>query len=382
MVVVSGGFFVLLTVLWLRSPWFLWQLLPAATDFKAVLKSDSRISGLVPGLQSVEPFLEASAQIGVARDAEGRTSFIIRPTMASYFSLRSELKAAGYSTHWYGPWLIAQQEAGGEWPAFWSAIIASGRGRGTAYQPLFIAEGKVAGLDKPVRAVATAVGEEWRVAVRETNSDEQFVFLPDRPPQLVEEEMADLSLAGATLAGWPEFLKNAWNQQLADKLGFTKTKPDFMAELAHYKLVQFTVRPQGARLAIFDKSERWPAAVTHWLEEEERHFRIQKRSFRLPDGTRGAEYVPGPRRVIFTRSNDHSACSEATVQERPFWLCGLDYSLFTSSEDLLDTAVPLAFEVKLGKNFLPAVAAKKLQAATVVMGEHEILLRLLWKSKR
>lgn len=393
LVVVSLGGCLLLTGLWLLSPWFLWHLLPEQVVFKAVLKSDRRITTLVPGLTVVEPLLGASTQIGLAVTQDGQTTFIIRPTTAGYFSLRRELKSAGWQTQWYGPWLLAGQGGPAQHRSFWQAS----RGRWPGYNPLFIAEGTLPVLDKPVRAVATAVGPEWRIVVQEVGGADQYVVLPvlpagqaggrqvlpDRAPQLVGEETAELSLTGALLTGLPDSLKNTWNEHLRDKFGFTKTKPDFMAELNHYQRLQLTLRRQGARLAVFDENERWRAAVRRWVEEEERQWRIQKRSFRLPDGTFGVEYVPGPRQAVFTPSIVHSNCSEAMVQERHFWLCGKDYSLFTSAEDLLVTLPPpTAVEIILGKNFLPALAQKKLQAATVMMGGGETLVRLLWQSKR
>lgn len=382
-----------LALLWLLSPWFLWQLLPEDTTFKAVLKSDSRIPGLVPGLQLVEPLLDASAQLGVARDSDGRTTFIIRPTVTGYFLLRRELESAGWPTSWYGPWLMAQQHEDRQRPSFWSAVLAAGKaglglpagrqGTRTSYNPLFIAEGRLPGLAKPVRAVAIAVGQEWRVSVHEADITDQPGTVVDRPPQPVRADTAELAVTGATLAGLPASLKNTWNERLRNKLGLTKTKPDFISELTQYQRVQLAIGPPGARLTVFDAPDRWKAAVSGWVEDEERQWRIQKRSFRLPDGTFGAEYVPGPRQAIFTPSTVHSNCSEATVQERHFWLCGGDHNLFTSAEDLIATATPpTAFEVTLGTNLLPAIADKKLLAATVAVTDGETLVRLLWESKR
>lgn len=392
----GAGALAFLVLLWLLSPWFLWHLLPEQTDFKAVLKSDRRIAALVPGLQVVEPLLGSSAQIGVATTSNSQTTFIIRPTVAGYFSLRHELAAAGWQTYWYGPWLIAGDGGLVEHRSFWQAARGGWQARlpdGQGYNPLFIAEGKLPGLDKPVRAVATAVGPEWRIMVSKISSEEQQsapptprlrrTSLPDRPPQPISEAMAELSLTGAMLGELPEPLKEKWDEKWRELLGFTRTKPDFITELTHYPQVQLTIRAAGARLAVFEENERWQAAVRRWVEEEERQFRIQKRSFRLPDGTLGAEYVPGPRQALFTVSAAHPTCSEATVQERYFWLCGDDYSFFASSEDLLATVTPpTKGEISLGENFLPVVAEKKLRAATVVISTNQILIRLLWAAKR
>lgn len=375
----GAGTLALLAILWLLSPWFLWYLLPEQTAFKAVLKSDRRITALVPGLQVVEPLLEASAQVGVAIARDGQTMFIIRPTVAGYFSLRRELTDAGWQTNWYGPWLLAGQDGRVEHRSFWQAA----RGRWQGYNPLFIAEGKLPGLDQPVRAVAMAVAPEWRIVVREVGSVEQTSNLPDRPPQLVPAETAELSLSGIVLAGLPEPLKNAWNERLRESFGFIKTRPNFITELSGYSSVELTVGARGARLAVFEDSDRWAATIKRWVEEEERQFRIQKRSFRLPDGTFGAEFVPGPRQALFTVSAAHPTCSEAVVKDRHFWLCSDDSSLFTSSEDLLATSTPTTTAaVALGQTFLPVIAGKELRAATAVISTNQTLLRLLWTSKQ
>lgn len=374
----------LLVALWLLSPWFLWHLLPTEADFKVVLGSDSRVVALVPGLTEAEPLLGASSQLGMARTATGETLFIIRPTLAGYFSLPAELRQAGYRTSWYGPWLVGKRVERMEQQPFLTALWASVRTEWHAYNPLFIAEGWLPGLDQPLYAVGTVVGREWRIVVRQPGvSGTAQRSAVDRSLVAVQEDVAEVVLPGELLGSLPPDLTRQWNEALQLKLGLSKTKPDFMANLKHYQSVHLVVTAAGVRLGVVGNTARWRETVQRWLEDEERQFRIEKRSFRLPDGSLGAEYVPGPRQLRMTPSAAHPGCQEALLQQRYFWLCGENYSFLTSTEALLARSSPAeAFSLAVGKKFLPALGAAQPQAVTAAVTEQQTVIRILWASPR
>lgn len=382
---VGLGLLGLMALLWVVSPWFLWHLLPDEVAFKAVVKSDHRLTALIPELNRMETLVDSSTQIGLTVPTDGGGLFIVQPTLLGYFSLRRDLEQAGYQTSWYGPWLVAGRGGNLQHRSFWQALAASSFASWQSYNPLFMAEGRLWGLAQPLWAVGTVVGQEWRIAVSEqANTAFHRLTIPLVPPlQQVGAETADLTLPGTVLALLPERLAADWNELLRVKLGFTKTKPDFMAELTHYQAVHLVLTAHGVQLGVVGNQQRWQETTHHWLEDEERQFRIQRRLFRLPDGSFGTEYIPGARNLPMTERADHPGCYQAVIHEKNFWLCSGYYSFLTSTEELLAVAAPPPiFSVALGETFLPLIAQHQLRAALAVVASDQTFIRLVWRSAR
>lgn len=382
MVAGGGIWLVAMLGLWLLSPGFLWQMLPDEAEFKAVLASDRRIVELVPDLVSVEPYLAWSQTIGVAQEGQQRL-LIIRPTWAGYGALPQKLQAAGYTTQWYGWWLMARTEGTMLTPQPLSRVLVAAwrvtEPEMNIYNPLFIGQGKRPGTEEPVRVIGVAVGKEWRVWLSQL-TDERWRPLRNVPPAAVDPAEADITVSGTTLAALPPRWQNQWNEWLWGRFGFTKTQPDFVGVLKQYETVQFWMTKEGARVGVRPWSEQWEAKVSSWVEEEERYSRIERRLFRLPDGTWGAEFVPGPRRTVFKKSDRQEDCQEARVQATTVWLCrGGAISYLMSNESLRKTPDGQGEVFRLGRNYLPLIDGWSMRALTgATDGAQQMLLRWLW----
>jgi hypothetical protein len=157
-------------------------------------------------------------------------------------------------------------------------------------------------------------------------------------------------LPGRHLATLPRRLQLLWNQQLRTNLGFVQTTPDIVAALSQHSVAAIVMNDQATAIGTTTDDDSFSIAVAALVQSEERHGRLIRNSFRLPDGTRGFEWVPGPIEPVFQESID--GCRAPITGRTSLWLChggggtflGTD---FDTTESLANDESTIAYSIKL-----------------------------------
>lgn len=116
------------------------------------------------------------------------------------------------------------------------------------------------------------------------------------------------------------------NTLIAD-LALVKARPDLLKYLRSgqtFGLIRThngLNRPAATAVGVSGGSEQFARALDSWVAREQGYVSPIKRSFRLPDGTIGREYIPLPDAVSGFTAPGMDGCASSNIADRQLWRC-------------------------------------------------------------
>ena len=331
------------------SLWFIWFLLPSSAELKVAIDVTNPIVGqqlasqttLSPELISLA--LEHAAKFAVAR-SQGQIYIVILPRDFDLFRIPAPLTEAGWKVKRLGPLLTATKT---------SVSNADFRGFGTAARETLLI---VKDSSQPVTPTAifslkanylpflsesvrgTAVAEQRLIKATLSIGGAPIESNPPQPLTSTDSAL-NIIVPGNALSVIPEDLQQQWNSLLQQRLGFKRTKPNLFAYASQFDRVALRLQGSEAALSVYGNPAAFVDTVNSWVQDEERHGRLVKQAFVLPDGTLGYERVPGPAQDVFQPAQE--GCQSSLDSPDPVWLCIRNNIATLASSEALAQPSPL-----------------------------------------
>lgn len=325
---------------------FLWALLPADSAVHVALDRTASGTSIIEGLlgylstTGLEPtplsfpvpeLMPRLNRFAVAQGPDGAV-LVVLPQPRQQAAVRQALQSDGWRVERIGLLLRASRPHR-PIPPVSSAIASAVRDAGRSSMPLFpIAQAAIAATpgQAAVHLVAVADQREIRLYASQTNTMAEGLTLPT-----AAAKGNTFQLPGPVFSLLPAPLQRDWEAQLREKFGFTHTKPAILSELAAQKTVTVQWERNSLTITVAGDPDHFSQTVESWIQAEDAQRHPQQQSFRLPDGTRGRELIPGPIRPVFTQAG---SCREGLPDRLALWVCNGEASAALSTERALAQA--------------------------------------------
>lgn len=165
-------------------------------------------------------------------------------------------------------------------------------------------------------------------------SGDGAVAAPSFPCRALLEQAPDAFLFSAP--GWalnvlPREMRDALEHHIRERFFFTNSQPALLDHLSRFDRVHYTEQGSDIVLGSTDSAPDFLGAVERWIRAEQAFERIEKRAFRLPDGTIGYEYIPVASDTPFEVNIEYPACRKGPIREHVVHLCVGDESVYITT---------------------------------------------------
>jgi len=331
------------------------QAFPQEKILKTIPLSSSLIS------TDIEAYMTLSKKIVYSHGDQG-DQLIMAPYPWKIITVGRLLQNEGWSVQYLGGVVRASKKNNPEVEVSLTQAIKAALQSITTYSyplnPLLLAEsGPLSALSEPIFAIGSVVGPRIHVDIHQGSNPEPFSApQPVKPavlPEVVYPEYVVLSVPGALLTHFPQDVQASLTEQLAKMFGFVKKQPDFIKKLSEFDQVVLYVNKQDVAIAV-NSAPTFIDTAHHWLQEEERRYRIERRAFLLPDKTRGFEYVPAEAQAVVEPDPAHPDCLRTSQGQIQASICTTGtYTILTNNPAVISKMVlPPA-----GENYIQLGAA-------------------------
>jgi hypothetical protein len=177
------------------------------------------------------------------------------------------------------------------------------------------------GLDREVQLAGKARDGEGYIRIHHEAGRSSLPWSFEDFPAVSLDEQVHISLPGSLIEERGEqVLLDTIEQELHSSFGFVHSLPAITDELNHYSWVFLQLDDEPV-LGVEGEADRFMEQAKAWLTTEDQRSRKTMRSFRLPDGTYGQEYVAGSPEPIFRPSDDYPSCLAPVEGKTVWWLC-------------------------------------------------------------
>lgn len=251
---------------------------------------------------------------------------VVYPHWGSQAVLAAQLEQQGWVVERWGGVLRARRTTFGRLEPvshLFSSYILSGRwwDRFSYFALARLPSAPAWGLEGEIMVTGKARDGEGYVRIHHEADKPHITWSFEDFPPVSSDEHVRISLPGSLIQERGQrALLDTIDQELHSSFGFVYSRPGIAKELSHYSWVFLQLDGEPV-LGIEGEADRFMEAAKGWLMTEEQRGRKIMRSFRLPDGSFGQEYVPGSPEPIVAASDDYPACLAPVEGKTVWWLC-------------------------------------------------------------